>query len=113
MNKHTPGPWKVEIKSIGKHPDKEVFVTANDPDLFSVCRIGFNGSPAVIEDAHLIAAAPEMLDALKAAREWMNRFGGDMPAYFGGEAELAEQLNVAIAKAEGKSHTAPELPPAA
>ena len=56
MNKHTPGPW--------------VFVsTPNDDDfsheIMDVCALYRNGNPQRVADARLIAAAPDLLEALE------------------------------------------------
>ena len=55
MSSHTPGPWHVDIEENWP-ADAPCFITAG------------SGGPLCIvdnrEDAHLIAAAPEMLDAL-------------------------------------------------
>jgi len=61
MGKHTPGPWKVGII-----PDTEnVFVEASDGLI--VCEVGgfVIGKEQAQTNAHLIAAAPDLLDALK------------------------------------------------
>lgn len=48
------------------------------------------------KDAHLIAAAPELLDAAKALKEWASHMGG-------WESPVWDQLNAAIAKATGET----------
>jgi len=53
-------------------------------------------------NATLWAAAPDLLEACEAALNWVNDFGEHAPIQFGGEAELAESLQAAIAKARGK-----------
>ena len=45
----------------------------------------------------------QLLEACKAALNWLNEFGEHAPVMFGGEGELAEQLRAAIAEAEGRS----------
>lgn len=64
MAKHTPGPWKVE--SDGRGP----YVVA-DGEPCRICTIECksfktNGGPQDWADAHLIAAAPDLLAALEA-----------------------------------------------
>ena len=62
MSKHTPGPWVVEslVDGFDIHaPEPGCFVaTTSDPEMIwgAVTRKG---------DAHLIAAAPELLEALE------------------------------------------------
>lgn len=109
---HTPGPWHIlpQVmdsdterhamacnpyafrRHIATHPDVE------DPECRIVCdmRDGPDG------DAHLIAAAPDLLDALErleaGVRLWMSRgvYNEDMDA-----------ARAAIAKARGGFHEAP------
>jgi hypothetical protein len=56
---HTPGPWRVEVCSNGvlsvQHPAGYV---VDDIDCGS-------DDPCSVHDAHLIAAAPDMLEALE------------------------------------------------
>jgi hypothetical protein len=82
--KHTPGPWEYDGKfSIGI-PHKDGWT-------------GFLTNP---EDARLIAAAPEMLEALKAAQF---AFGFGSSATPQQRQDAAEAITAAIAKAEGNS----------
>lgn len=55
--KHTPGPWVAEDA-----PDRRVAVYGGER---CVCVIGEKGFPSVDADAALIAAAPDMLEALR------------------------------------------------
>ena len=89
MNKHTPGPWVVyefvdgyEIRS----PEAECWVaTASDPEA------GW-GAIGREEDARLIAAAPDLLEALERVKE--------TGVYFG--AVPHDMVNAALAKAKGE-----------
>lgn len=83
--KHTPGPWKVNQSSTR--------FELLGPDVFPILRI--NGGMVPIEaNARLIAAAPELLDALKALV--------NCPDYKHiGTLEMV-QAKAAIAKAEGR-----------
>jgi hypothetical protein len=60
--KHTPGPWKAN--TFEPEESKEHFVTAGKADFTPVCRTG-RWDTASAADARLIAAAPEMLEALE------------------------------------------------
>ena len=57
---HTPGPWSVDLDSIERGAD------VNDSRGANVCNCFEN-------DAHLIAAAPDLLAALETARETLER----------------------------------------
>lgn len=60
--KHTPGPWSVN--HTGKHPEYDFVYSANNDtvcQLFNVNEEDFKNRKA---NAILIAAAPELLDAL-------------------------------------------------
>lgn len=61
--KHTPGPWRVHGELINSD-SREIAVIEN----YSSKRDGAN--------ARLIAAAPELLEALIEATEVLRRFGG-------------------------------------
>ena len=54
--KHTQGPWKVTRNNMG--------VRSIDA---SVCRVWMLRSGQGVANAHLIAAAPDLIEALKAA----------------------------------------------
>lgn len=94
---HTPGPW-----ILGTHPAnhrlniiKPVFFSKN-VTVLPDCE-GGHISIKNIADAHLIAAAPDMFEALQAVRMHKCMFDSDE------EFEAAcQKVNAAIAKAEGK-----------
>jgi len=78
-NKFTPGPWKVGILQNTRGSDN-VYVEAND-DLI-ICEVGgfVIGKDNAKANAHLIAAAPEMYEAL---RNWHELFEwGDLSIDF-------------------------------
>lgn len=60
--KHTPGPWKIEYND----PEEEYWVTRPHYDA-GPAKIIYN-----IEDARLIAAAPDLLEALEGVMYWDN-----------------------------------------
>lgn len=78
--KHTQGPW---FKSANYHQSKEVVNEQGD----SVC----NTQPC---NANLIAAAPEMLEALILAHQALN---GDASA-----SHASDEIEYAIKKAKGE-----------
>ena len=80
MSKHTQGPWQVLGKTLC---DKEGESIAEFLSVYTV-------------DAKLMAAAPDMLEALKALVEACNK------NLTGGHQLLIENAEDAISKAEGK-----------
>lgn len=86
--KHTPGPWINETYSV---------VASNTPvdggDIICEAPLIFDDSMRRWQaNARLIAAAPELLDALKAIRDgWEHNLS-----------EAMAQVNAAIAKVEGR-----------
>ncbi len=85
---HTKGPWEAKQGNVGS--DHPLFVTAPDMD-------GFR--PWSDDDARLIAAAPELLECLKAAadKDWCT------PKYtLADQDRWLKRAWKAIAKAEGK-----------
>ena len=105
MSKHTAGPWilkhisgqnfavqRFEIRSGASMPHPIFNKDTSAIDGTSVCM-----SP---EDARLIAAAPELLEALKAARDL---WGDYLPAGNSNAMKAMKLVNAAIAKATGES----------
>lgn len=103
MNKHTPGPWEFTVNA---HPNAEGYVFCsiwargmNDSD----CNVARTFQPSavshaqVLANAHLISAAPEMLEALKHAERVMDH----AIATFGMPEEHAKPIRAAIARATG------------
>lgn len=99
---HTPGPW-VAMPHKGWEPadDGHVYgpkrfqVRGPDdagPTAYSVC------CSARKDNAFLIAAAPELLSALKRCVQWLSDLGNDISE----KAELLSAID-AIAKAEGRA----------
>ena len=87
--KHTPGPWEARGYSIFE-PHKTAMTIA----------VATQHEPNVKANARLIAAAPELLEALQAFVEWaecVKEFAGAAPI-----ATLAD-ARAAIAKATGET----------
>jgi hypothetical protein len=95
MSQHTPGPWVV-------HHDadcKEIEITAEDGRIIAFM---FGNQPQDIADAHLIAAAPDLLDAAEAALARVNYLAiviGKKDVFLA----LQNKLRAAIAKARGEA----------
>jgi hypothetical protein len=90
-NKHTPGPW--EACDRGDYCDEGIVILGND------MRVAVVNSE---DDTDIIAAAPEMYEALKATKrdflKWAEIRGG-----IGTYAGAIARIDAALAKAEGKS----------
>jgi hypothetical protein len=104
--KHTPGPWKLNTARMG---DKLLdWHIAADPHGSSlpVCLSDkyseFRNAEQEIANAHLIAAAPELLEALKDAVSMLDdlKFRSDADQE-GAVTEQIREANSAIAKATG------------
>lgn len=106
-SKHTPGPWTLDagkhrmwICRVGNNPD--------DPEIWSAHE-NKEGIPWPFGDKHadalLIAAAPDMLEALKDALLCMESATKIRDPNWDGSATLTSPIGVArtaIAKAEGR-----------
>ena len=88
MNKHTPGPWFVDASR------QEGLAIRHDSKM--ICQIPGYGVGTRIDDARLIAAAPELLEALKLADAMLS--GSNMNAK-----AVEKKVRAAIAKATGES----------
>ena len=102
MSKHTPGPWTVTTKSI----INRIF---GYPEVY-IAEINFrsNRPGEKKANAHLIAAAPAMYEALQHALgvcegEAELRGDSDSDDYLGGAAApVAQMIRTALAQADGK-----------
>ena len=98
---HTPGPWTVDR---AWHIDKGFLRIIRDPRLERVAMIPDveRELEEAIGDAHLIAAAPDLLDALRSIAEHSQEFGGleDAETML---VRIAEKARAAIAKTEGQA----------
>ncbi len=101
MSKHTPGPWTVCIPTPEEHPGyadgtRDIDVWTGEDGTF-IANVG--GPPEEQEaNAHLIAAAPELLETLRAMPHPM----GCHPSE-GRHTDVCVAAKAAIAKAEGGS----------
>lgn len=89
MEKHTPGPWYVKAQAMN-----HVGIFKNDGDQ----RIKIAQACSSGEDAKLMAAAPELLEALKQIAEWAGPPNG---SEFGTLNKIALIASKAIANATG------------
>lgn len=108
MSGHTPGPWEAKIDgttegelTIIANVDGEYFTESPSPrvtfDVIAVCEDEYGERlPNALANARLIAAAPDLLEALKQLH---------LKAVIGTDAERHDALNAAwaaIAKATGQ-----------
>jgi len=95
--KHTPGPWKAT--HIGSDEFRQEIIV-------DVKNCGQVATILQAKDANLIAAAPELLEALKALYDsWTDAcdfHGEDLDDEDSEAWEMSEQVLKAIAKAEGR-----------
>ncbi len=101
--KHTPGPWLVQ----GSLEQPEVWADCEDPNGGQVCALSTVGAYQAAQtefqvqaNARLIAAAPELLDALKAALSYAQNPGDWIFKYGEGPGFM---MDAVIAKAEGRA----------
>lgn len=68
--KHTPGPWL--INQVQSEPEKITIIDADMCFVAEVWRTYVNGESRQQENAHLIAAAPAMYEALRVLTSEIN-----------------------------------------
>jgi hypothetical protein len=94
--KHTPGPWHV-------HDGDNRFLFVDSLTEGSVCKIAANGHSEA--NAQLIAAAPELLEALEAAEPFLGLAWEDWMTNAPNSAQqleaILENVRAAIRKAKG------------
>ena len=102
MSGHTPGPWRICLGLICADTPK------GQAELASVYKESEYVAPLPhIANARLIAAAPEMLGALKETMRELRRLRGNSPAEWDNLVDVGlcnawDRCKSAIAKAEGK-----------
>jgi hypothetical protein len=98
MTKHTPGPWKFKTAANGDNG-----ISAYDTGIFAeafadVRHAGENNREEALANARLIAAAPEMLEALDIVVGCLLWNKQDEASI-----EVMRRVNSVRAKAEGRS----------
>ena len=97
-HKHTPGPWE-QADAFGVTPTGTSVKAASDNYLVASCT-GYYGRDGAVANARLIAAAPELLEALEPfAHATLTRSG----QVVGLMREDFERALAAIVKATGES----------
>ncbi|MNN44792.1 hypothetical protein D3C81_1590990 [compost metagenome] len=90
MSNHTPGPWTFYADLPSTEPNWHIVTNASRLRVLANVHIE-PGNKADLANAHLITAAPELLEALEACT-------AALPAY----SEEAKAARAAIAKATGE-----------
>lgn len=106
MSKHTPGPWEVSIDDCGRLAGRPGIFAPDELDCAVVHWDGFvqefwrsaRGDKEIQANARLIAAAPEMLEALELANAALS--GANMNLR-----TVEQKVRAAIAKATGAAST--------
>lgn len=99
---HTPGPWEMQQQGTDFWVDTPCSPPQNRQD---ICRMSFRMTDRGVSEANarLIAAAPELLQALLQCQSWLREYhtqhGSPMDD---GLFALDEQVSEAIAKATGQ-----------
>lgn len=94
MTKHTPGPWFVD----GAKP-WQIILRTEKTNMLRIASANTQFTRTYAANARLMAAAPELLEALKNATSVLKAFAGHVKD---GIADVTlEQARAAIAKAEG------------
>jgi len=100
MSKHTPGPWFVQ----DDHGKRYIDTSGNDDTIAEIHRRRSKGSvyscPEAGCNASLIAAAPDLLEALEYA---LSMWGDYLPAGNSNAMKAIKQARAAIARAKGES----------
>lgn len=102
--KHTTGPWTIEVRETDSLEDGEATILANDAIIASIAgALGYTPSESRCYEseanAHLIAAAPDLLAALHAIVAKFESDPDDLETMDAG----IKIARAAIAKAEGRS----------
>jgi hypothetical protein len=99
---HTPGPWEVDDSDY-RTTDGGLCVMAGN---LCVAVIGSDSDKPQAENARLISAAPELLEVLYAARQWLNgdkwRYDEDPIRRECWQVQV-DAMDAAIAKATGSA----------
>lgn len=107
MAKHTPGPWKAHFNVPTAMIAGHIIKTDNDL-MRPIASLweggGTKGKPTQIANAHLIAAAPELLEALRSLLAYTDMLDEGCAVSGNPVAEDPAQsaARAAIAKAEGR-----------
>lgn len=99
----TVGNWRVGNESVGKHWTNSLSIMDADGGEVAVLTRGYEGDPKTGDgcpswkNARLIAAAPDLLEALREVEKYMTDCG-----YFRRQEKMALRVRAAIYKARAK-----------
>lgn len=98
---HTPGPWEPTASVYPIVMAGKVMVCKMDCSINSGNWV--QSSETAIANAHLISAAPELLEALERSLEWLESARSDQPEDFDCSAldDVISQARSVISKAKG------------
>lgn len=96
MSAHTPGPWFVMDTKGAFGQSVGLAIVSEHVDDAIVASVG-GDLPGEKANAHLIAAAP---DLLRACKQWLARFDGERDRECA--ASIVENIRAAVQKAEGR-----------
>lgn len=95
MGKHTPGPWEAEAANPSSIlPDEGRWDVVSESAGSGFRSVAMLTGPRAGLDARLMAAAPELLSACRAALDWFESVGAD--------GAPLPTVRAAIAKAEAR-----------
>lgn len=94
--KHTPGPWYSAIT-----PTSGTWVGSDPQCMIGIARIFGDSDEETEANAALIAAAPDLLEALKALHSCHRAFSNDPEMWTALDDDARKQAEAAIEKAEG------------
>jgi len=92
MNEHTPGPWEAENTNSGI-----MIKSTRKPGYLAAARWFTQSSKEIWANAYLIAAAPDLLAALKNLVDIIERDNKGDPDYIAGDSWRDETLELAQA----------------
>ncbi len=99
----TPGPWTFEKGDTYTDDGGEESYLVLGPGKCFIAEVSETGEGNALDDARLIAAAPELLEALKAMREdWLTAFDNDVAEGNPDAVKILKDVDDAITKAEGR-----------
>jgi len=101
-SQHSPAPWHTRKDTYwqnGEPPFFNVSIHTNDGERDQVALVSHETLEIAQANARLIAVAPEMLEALEQAEEWLSGWASAEP--------YIDDIQAAIAKAKGESPLTP------